>query len=370
MIASLLTLAQQAEGSALLPPSASTNAPGVDWLFLFIWYVSVFFFVLIIALMAYFAWKYRRRTPEQQPRSRMTHSTPLELAWTIPPLLIVIFIFWVGLGGFAEIDNPYANAKRIEVLGYKWNWQFTYTLPNGSTYSDPALHIPVDQPIELVITSQDVIHSVFIPAFRVKRDAVPGKYNRLWFEANKIGEYPLYCTEYCGTQHSSMLSKVVVHPPGEFEVWLEKASAAPFEDLDDQWYERWRSIQSSEQYETFRAELLAQTEWTEEDVEPLKPPFVIGEELYTSKGCQQCHSLDGTRLTGASWKGLWQKQRVFTDGTTAVADENYLRTSILRPQAKIVETYGANMPSYQGQLTDRQIDAIIAFIRSLGNDQP
>ncbi len=366
----LWTLAQQAEGSTLLPPSASTNAPETDWLFLFVWYLSTFFFVLIIALMVFFAWKYRRRHPEQEPRSRVTHSTPLELAWTLPPLVIVIFIFWIGLGGFTDIDNPYANAMRIEVLGKKWNWQFTYTLENGATYIAPALHIPVDQPIELVITSEDVIHSVFIPAFRVKRDAVPGKYNHLWFTANKTGEYPLYCTEYCGTSHSAMITKVVVHPPGEFAVWLEKASAAPFEELDDQWYERWRSIESAEDYESFKTELLAQTDWTEEDIEPLKPPFVIGRELYVSRGCNQCHSLDGSRLTGSTWQDLWGKRRAFTDGTTGVVDENYIRESILNPQAKIVETYSANMNSFQGQLTERQIDAIIAFIRSLGSESP
>jgi len=363
-------LAQQAEGSTLLPPSASTNAPGTDWLFLFIWYVSAFFFLLIIALMVFFAWKYRRRHPEQEPRSRVTHSTPLELAWTIPPLIIVIFIFWVGLGGFMDISNPYGNAMRIEVLAKKWSWQFTYTLPNGSTYMDPALHVPVDRPIELVISSQDVIHSVFIPAFRVKRDAVPGKYNHLWFEPDEVGEYPLFCAEYCGTQHSAMVSKVVVHPPGEFKVWLEQASKSPFEDLDEKWYERWRSIESAEQYEQFKTELLEQTDFKAEDAEALEPAFAIGEDLYLKLGCNQCHSLDGTRLTGSSWKGLWGRQRVFKDGTTGVVDEDYVRESILRPQARIVETYGANMPSYQGQVTDRQIDAIIAFMRKLSDDKP
>ncbi len=359
-----------AEGySALLPGDASANAAGVDWLFMFIWYLSAFFFVLIIALMVLFAWKYRRRNPEQFATGTVTHNTPLELAWSLPPLIIVIFIFWAGLGGFVEISNPYANAKRIDVRAWKWNWEFQYKLPDGNIYRDPALHVPVGTPIELVISSDDVIHSLFIPHFRVKKDAVPGKFNRLWFTPTEPGEYPLYCTEYCGTQHSAMLSRVVVHPPGGFEQWLAEASRALWAELPEEQYQQWAAIESKEAFDAFKQKLSEQSEEMAEKAEDLKPPFVVGEELYAQRGCKQCHSLDGSSGQGPTWKGLWMNKRVFTDGSEKVADENYLREAILYPKQEVVNGYSNVMPEYplkaNNPRTEREIAAIISYIRSL-----
>jgi cytochrome c oxidase subunit 2 len=353
-----------------LPEAASENAASTDWMFLFIWYLSAFFFVLIIALMLFFAFRYRRKHPEQEATGTATHSTFLELAWGLPPLFIVIFIFWVSLGGYMQFSVPMANAKRIDVRAWRWAWEFTYQLPEGGTYGDPQLHIPVDTPIELVMTSDDVIHSLFIPAFRIKKDTVPGKYNRIWFKADKPGTYDLYCTEYCGTSHSAMLSTVVVHEAGGYEKWLAEASRAAFAELDDERYAEWLKIDSAEAHDQFVEKLnVSGDEALVKIAEKLKPAFIEGEALYKKKGCSQCHSLDGTPGSGPSWKGLWGKTRVFQDGGEAVADENYLTEAILYPKKHVVSGYNNVMPEYPGDpqevRTKREVDAIIQFIRSL-----
>lgn len=361
----LLTLADQLTGSALLPPSASANAPTQDWLFYFIWYLSVFFFVLIVAMMVFFAFKYRRKHPDQQPTGSATHSTALELAWTLPPLVIVMFIFWVGLAGFMDIANPYANATVINVRSQKWSWSFAYPLPNGGTFDDDQLHVPVNRPVELVLNSTDVIHSLFIPAFRVKRDVVPGRYNHVWFKPTQAGEYPLYCAEYCGTRHSEMVTRVIVHAPGEYEQWLANASRSAFEELPDDLYQQWRAITGQADFTAFKSKLAAMSKELAEKAEKLKPPFVIGEEIVKKKNCMQCHSTDGSPLSAPTWKGLWMRNVSLETGPPVAADENYIRESILDPAAKIVSGYKPQMPTFQGQITDKQIDAIIAYIKTL-----
>ncbi|MEX1310786.1 MAG: cytochrome c oxidase subunit II, partial [Candidatus Sulfomarinibacteraceae bacterium] len=208
------------DGSSFwMPPQVSTVAQGVDWLFNFILAISVFFFLLIVVAMVIFVIKYRHREGQGAEESP-SHNMALELTWTVIPLILVVVIFVFGFKGYLDMSTPPSNAYEILVEGQKWNWSFTY--PNG--YIDSNLHVPVDRPIRLVMSSQDVIHSLYIPAFRVKMDVVPGRYAKAWFEATEPGEYDLFCAEYCGTSHSDMIAHVVVHPVGEFETWLEKAS--------------------------------------------------------------------------------------------------------------------------------------------------
>jgi len=245
----------------------------------------------------------------------------LELTWTVIPLILVVVIFVFGFKGYLDMSTPPANAYEILVEGQKWNWSFTY--PNG--YIDSNLHVPVDRPIRLVMGSQDVIHSLYIPAFRVKMDVVPGRYAKAWFEATEPGEYDLFCAEYCGTSHSDMIAHVVVHPVGEFETWLEKASNF---------------------LETMT-------------------PVDAGRKLFQVRGCQQCHSVDGSAKTGPSMLGIFGRQENFVDGSTLAVDENYIRESILEPQAKIVAGYEPVMPTYQGRLSDPEIMAIIEYFKSL-----
>jgi cytochrome c oxidase subunit 2 len=214
-----------------------------------------------------------------------------------------------------------ANAYEILVDGQKWNWTFTY--PNG--YADSMLHVPVDRPVQLVMSSADVIHSLYVPAFRIKMDVVPGRYSKAWFEATAPGEYELFCAEYCGTDHSSMITKVVVHPVGEFETWLEQASNF---------------------LETMS-------------------PVDAGRKLYQIRGCQQCHSVDGSAKTGPTLLGVFGKTETLTDGTSVVADENYIRQSILDPASQVVAGYEPVMPTYQGRIKDEEITVIIEYLKSL-----
>jgi cytochrome c oxidase subunit 2 len=314
----------QLGGSFWLPPPKSTTAHLVDQLFYFILGISIFFFALIVLLMVLFVLLYHRR-PGVRAVKTATHSTPLELTWSGVPLVLVIVIFAMGFNGYLEMRTPPANAYEIQVIAKQWSWTFQY--PNG--YKDNNLHVPVDRPVLLVMTSDDVIHSLFIPYFRLKMDVVPGRYTRAWFHALDPGEYDLYCAEYCGGYggrgHSDMLAKVVVHPPGEFEKWLQEAG-----------------------------NLLKRL-----------PPAEAGRELYLRNGCAQCHSVDGTILVGPSFKGIFGQTHQFEDGTSAPVDENYIRESIVDPGAKVRKGFKNQMPTFQGRLSDQEITAIIAYIKSL-----
>ncbi len=309
------------EGSWFLPPQMSTGAPQVDTVFNFIYTVSAFFFILIVVLMIYFVWRYRRRVEGEKARSRVRSHTALELTWTGIPLILVVIMFYMGFRSFMDIVIPPEGAIDINVVGKKWNWFFTY--PTG--HVDGELHVPANTPIRLILESNDVIHSLYIPAFRLKKDAVPGRYNRAWFEATESGEYLLLCAEYCGTQHSDMLARVVVHDTvAEWENWLREAS------------------------DPFQTRSMAD----------------VG-QLLVQRWCSGCHSVDGSANIGPTLKDIYGREREFDDGTTLVAEENYIRESILYPQRRIVKGYGNNMSAFKGLLKDREITAIIAYMKEL-----
>lgn len=303
-----------------MPVQGSAEAGQVDSVFYLILWIALFFFALIVGLMILFIFRYRRR-PGHDAEPSPTHNHALELAWTLIPSALVVVIFVFGFRKFLDMSTPPANAYEILVTGQKWKWLFTY--PSG--YVDENLHVPVDTPIQLVITSEDVIHSLFVPDFRVKKDAVPGRYTKTWFRATLPGEHDLFCAEYCGTSHSDMLAKVVVHAPGEFEKWLADVS-----DFLDR-----------------------------------MPPADAGAKLFGSRGCRQCHSVDGAAGIGPTLKGVFGHAQLLRDGSTVTVDENYVRESILEPQAKIAAGYEPVMPTYKGRLSDREITAIIEYIKSL-----
>lgn len=304
-----------------LPPQASTTAASSDWVFAFIYWVSVFFFILIVALMVAFVIRYRRRYPGQPARGGLTHHTGLELTWTIIPLILVVVMFYFGFRGYMDMAYPPGDSLDIYVNAKKWSWSFTY--PNG--HVDNELHVPVDTPVRLILSSQDVIHSFFVPAFRLKRDAVPGRYNKTWFNCTEPGEYIALCAEYCGTDHSNMWSRLVVHEPGKYEEWLDDAS------------------------DPFRTRTVVE----------------VGELMYTKHACNTCHTIDGSRHTGPSFKGLFGREEAMADGERVVADEDYIRESILYPQEKVVSGYDPVMPTYKGQIKDREIMALIEYIKTL-----
>jgi cytochrome c oxidase subunit 2 len=313
-------------GSFWLPVQGSTKAPEVDSLFHFITGISLFFFVLIVGLIVWFLIQYRRR-PGIEPQPSPHHNTVLELSWSILPSLLLVVMFYRGFTSYMDMRTPPDGAMEINVNAKKWSWLFTYS--NG--WGEPELHVPRDVPVTLVMTSEDVIHSLFIPAFRVKMDVVPGRYTKLWFNATEVGEFTLFCTEYCGTRHSDMLAKVVVHDSvAEYQQWLEKASDP----------------------------------YTDQDGQP-RPLAEVGAMFYTKRGCIQCLSTDGSAKTGPTFKGTFGTTQKMTDGTDVVIDENYVRESILNPMAKVRGGFRPVMPTFQGQLKDQDIGAIIAYMKSL-----
>jgi cytochrome c oxidase subunit 2 len=320
----MLTTLYAAGSSFWLPRQGSTSAAGVDRLFNAITAISIFFFLLITVVMLYFVWKYRARPGHVAQRSS-THNQKLEITWTVIPLLIVIWIFWEGFSGYLDLQTPPENAYEVQVLGQKWKWLFTY--PNGVV--DDNLHVPPDEAVRLVLTSQDVIHSLYMPEFRIKRDAVPGRYEKEWFQAKEPGEYQIFCAEYCGTSHSGMLAKVIVHRSRpEFDAWLQDAG-------------------------NFLDKLPPEKLWEG------------GQKLYNQRGCKQCHSIDGTAGIGPSFKGIWGHAQALRGGAQVTVDENYVRESIVNPQAKVVAGFEPVMPTYQGRLKDKEITAIIAYLKTL-----
>jgi cytochrome c oxidase subunit 2 len=339
------------EATFWLPRQASTIAPGVDWMFMAITYVSYFFFVLVVALMVLFVIRYRQRGREVYARGP-SHHTPLEVTWTIIPLIICVFIFFGGFKGYLEIATPPANSYQIDVIAKQWSWTFKY--PNGAIADD--LYVPAGKPVKLVMRSDDVLHSLYIPDFRVKKDVVPARYNVLWFQANeptgKDAEgndnfHILYCTEYCGKDHSRMNRKVIVLPEADFKLWEEKQARW----LDD--------IPEDELY------------------------YKAGPILYAR--CSSCHSIDGAPGTGPSWgpyngmPNLWERtvqgMTKFTDGTSLKdlvgpgkeynTPEDYLTASILRPNDHVVAGYAPGMPTFQGQIDSKGMRALIDFIKKI-----
>lgn len=329
------TLAQLGQRT-WMPDSASTFGPEVDFTFYFILWTCAIAFLVIMAATTFLVLRYRHRgTKEVAPSGAASHSTVLELTWSIVPSIFLAAMCYWGFKGFMDMATPPDYAYEIQVTGIKWAWSFTY--PNGAT--SPDLHIPKDKPVKLILSSQDVIHSIFVPAFRMKKDVVPGRYNITWVLANAeppvraSGEkyFDLYCTEYCGTNHSRMLSRVFVHDSTSFAKWLDDAA-----------------------------------NWIK-DV----PPVAAGQRLYTEKGCAQCHSLDdGKVIVGPSFRNSFGHEHDMRDGSKVMVDENYIRESVMVPGAKIRAGFDNVMPSFQGRLKDVEVTALIEFLKSISDKGP
>lgn len=307
--------------SWMMPEAASTIAGQVDNITYFIMLVSIFFFVLIMAAIIVFAIKFKKQSDRDVTSLNHTNHK-LEVIWTVIPSILLAIMFVWGFRVYMTMSIPPKDALEIKVTGQKWFWTFGY--PNGYVSSNKMV-VPVNTPVKALISSQDVLHSMFVPAFRTKMDALPNRYTVTWFEATKTGTFPLYCTEYCGTSHSNMIAEVEVMTKADYEGWLLE-SGGPAEG------------QSMADY---------------------------GESIYKKYSCNTCHSLDGSAMNGPSWKGLWGKTREFNEADSVVADENYIRESILEPQAKMVKGYLPIMPSYQGILRDKEIEGLIEYIKTV-----
>jgi cytochrome c oxidase subunit 2 len=321
-------------GFRLFPDQASTMAHRVDALYFYLVAVSVFFAGLIFVLVIYFAVKYRRRSEDEPPPPRMPDYLSLEIIWIVVPLAIVMVAFFWGASVYFALARPPPDALEIFVVGRQWMWKFQH--PDGQREIN-QLHVPVGQPVKLTMASEDVIHSFFVPAFRVKHDVVPGFYTTVWFEATKPGTYHLFCAEYCGTQHAGMVGQVVALEPKQYETWLSGAFGAP------------------------------------QPITPLPSPVdapegslaAKGQKLFQDLGCQTCHHADRQGI-GPVLVGLFGKQQPLQSGETVTVDESYLRESILNPQAKITAGFQPLMPPFQGRLNEEEVIQLIAYIKSLG----
>jgi len=303
----------------LFPPQASTIAGQIDLLFAFIALVCGFFATLIFILVLTFAVIYRRRPDTATPQP-IHGSVRLEILWTVIPLVLAMVMFAWGANLFFTMASPPADALEISVVGKQWMWKFQH--PEGPREIN-ELHIPVGRPIRLIMASEDVIHSVYVPAFRTKMDAVPGRYTSTWFEATQIGNFHLFCAEYCGNAHAGMIGRVVVITPSEYEQWLSGGSKD-------------------------------------------ESPVVAGERLFQQLGCSTCHRAD-TGGRGPALEGLFGQTQRLQSGESVVVDETYVRESILTPNAKIAVGYQPVMPTFQGQVSEEGLLHLIAYIRSLSS---
>ncbi len=331
-----------------LSRQSSTLAANHDLLFWFITWLCVFFFVLLMGLGIFFTIKYRRRPGVPQQRC-VAHNTPLELLWSLGPLVILIGIFFWAFDLYMDAHVAPAGAEEVTVVAQKWNWSWTYDngaatreFANVANTDVPVFAVPAGKPVKLIMTSRDVIHALYVPDFRTKIDVFPGRYTTLWFEAMEAGEeHYLFCAEYCGDQHSQMAAVIKVLEPGV-------TAGGPPANIpwQDELYGDWKSRMAF-------------------DDRPLKE---VGATLYITKACNSCHSIDGSVGTGPSWLNVYGSEEKITGGTTVTVDENYIRESILVPAAKIVEGFSNQMNSFQGQLTEREIMALITYIKSLSEE--
>jgi cytochrome c oxidase subunit 2 len=301
----------------LFPEAASSVASDVDLLYFFILAVCSFFAILVSAAVVYFAFKYRRQHPDEVGAD-IHGSVALELLWTGIPFVLAMVMFVWGAEVYFRLAKPPADAMEVFVVGKQWMWKVQH--PAGVREIN-ELHVPINRNVKITIGSEDVLHDYYIPAFRVKMDAVPGKLTTMWFKATKPGTYQIFCAEYCGTQHSGMIGHVIAMEEQEYEAWLT-------------------------------------------GIPSTATPQEAGELLFTKYACITCHTGDAT-ARGPALADLFGKPVRLADGRTVVADENYYRESIMTPMAKVVEGFQPIMPTFQGLISEEQLMQMIAYLKTL-----
>jgi cytochrome c oxidase subunit II len=317
-----------------LPEQASTFARAVDELHYFVITVTMLS-SLAVGLLAFgFFFKYRQRRARQSTPI-VIPSIRFELAVVVVPLVFFLAWFVQGYRDYVWYTTPPKDTMDVYVMGKKWMWKFAY--PDGPN-AIGTLHVPANRPVRLLLTSRDVIHSFYVPDFRIKMDAVPGRYTETWFEATKVGRYQVLCTEYCGTWHSQMWGEVVVMPPAEFDEWMALQKAGLAERVDT----------GGDDGPTFHGTLVE-----------------YGKKVAMAQGCLKCHSLDGDPHIGPTWLDLYKRRETLETGEVIVADEGYLTDSMIDPRAKIVKGYKPVMPTYRGKLAAPDAAALVEFIKSL-----
>ncbi|MGC2476760.1 MAG: cytochrome c oxidase subunit II [Candidatus Sulfotelmatobacter sp.] len=304
----------------LWPQRASSTAGNVDALFIFLLIVSGLMTLLVFSAIVYFAARYRHR--KGVLAEQVEGSVPLELTWSIIPLGVFMVIFAWGAVVYFKSRTPPRDATEVYVVAKQWMWKLEHA--EGQREIN-ELHVPVGRDVKLIMTSQDVIHSFFVPAFRMKQDVLPGRYTVLWFRATKAGTYHLFCAQYCGTQHSGMIGSIIVMEPAQYEAWMSGGSNGPLS--------------------------------------------VSGEKIFAELGCATCHRMD-SQGRGPNLQGVFGKPVQLEDGRIVTADENYIRESILDPGAKVVKGFKPVMPTFQGLVSEEQVNALVAYVKSLGIPEP
>ncbi|HXX01335.1 MAG TPA: cytochrome c oxidase subunit II [Candidatus Acidoferrales bacterium] len=290
-------------------------AGNVDALYIFLLIVAGMMTLLIFTAVLYFAARYRHRPGV--PAEQIEGSIPLELTWSIIPLCVFMAIFLWSAVVYFRLRTPPRDSTEVYVVAKQWMWKLEHA--EGQREIN-ELHVPVGRDVKLIMTSQDVIHSFFVPEFRMKQDVLPGRYTMAWFRATKPGTYHLFCTQYCGTQHSGMIGSIIVMEPAQYEAWMSGGSTGPLS--------------------------------------------ATGEKIFAELGCATCHRMD-TQGRGPNLQGVFGKPVLLEDGRLVTADENYVRESILDPGAKIVKGFKPVMPTFQGLVSEEQLNALVAYVKSL-----
>lgn len=314
---------------SVVPNAASNHANNFDTLFWFLIISCGFLFLLVIVPLIIIIIKYRRKHVNQRALSQKDHNFWLESLWTFLPFIYLSILFVWGFFQYLDMYVAPHDAQEIRVIGQKWQWTIEY--PNdGISLSGPGVSfaVPIDKPIKMIMSSQDVIHSFFIPNFRVKQDVVPGRYSTLSFTPNTLGDFPVPCAEYCGLNHSLMLAEMKVLPQDEYDEWISKQKNAN-QDM---------------------------------------PLPELGKALYQKLGCIACHSIDGSIKLAPSFKDLYGKKEELSDGSNVIINDGYIKQKILTPYKQPPKKgYAPIMPSFQGRVSERDILGLIEFIKSLSN---
>jgi cytochrome c oxidase subunit 2 len=304
------------EGIPLFPDQASNHAAPVDNLYFFVLAVTGFFALLVTVLVIIFAIKYRDRTGERIG-APITGSIPLELGWSIIPFFVSMAIFVWATVVFFQLVRPPDQTLEIYSTGKRWMWRFQH-IDGQSEINE--LHVPLGRPVKVTFTSEDVLHSLYVPAFRVKADAIPGRYSSIWFTPTQTGTFHLFCAEYCGTEHSGMIGSVTVMEPNDYQAWLSGGGGLSM--------------------------------------------VARGEQLFQQLGCVSCHLNDGTGR-GPALGGKFGTQEQLATGDSVLVDDSYMRESILNPQLRLVAGYQPLMPTFQGLVDEEAVMSLITYIKSL-----
>jgi len=304
--------------------AASAEAGRIDAVFLFITVIGGFFFLLTQGLLIYFAVRYRRRSPERDNETPgITGNHLLEFFWILIPTLVVVAIFYYGWRVYDDLREPRPGATEVYVTGRQWMWEVKY--PDGRTALN-EIRVPQGKPVRFILTASDVIHGFYLPDFRVKMDAIPGRLTSLWVQPDRTGEYTIYCTVYCGDGHSNMNARLIVMPPEQYVAW-----AAGKEERGE----------GEEQLSLHER----------------------GERIVGRTGCLNCHAVSGKEKIGPNFHGVYGSTVPLSDGTSVKADEEYLRESIVDPGAKVVKGYPNVMPTYKTTLKPDEVQAVIEFLK-------